>query len=498
MPDGNDESSSDAEYRKSDRDRGLSSADHPLEIAEFLSDGMQRRTIRSVVLSRPQNREEPHRRVDIRPVKLHGGWHYQFSAATDTQHFHSNLAPEAAARECLRLIAEVYRDLRVVTDTEIREARKSKGGKWFLRRLPNTSGRKLKTTESVSPAEVSTATKRDPGSRAAGSAGTLKILADRFAGTADGDTVNDSGMDPCVIDCEMSHNRQRQYLIPEGIPCPFLIRTGIMLPDGRVRSKHYHKFRQINRFLEFVLDCLPAFESVQVVRIVDFGCGKSYLTFATHYLLTHVLQRQCRIVGLDQRTDVIDSCQRISEELGLQNLEFRVGEIAGYRSDGPVDLVISLHACNTATDDAIAQAVSWNTRVILAVPCCQHELASRMNHQSMPILTRHGVLKDRFAALATDAIRAAVLETVGYDATVMEFIETEYTPKNLLIRAIRRDGPRNPELQQKYHSQLEEFHRQIGVASLRIEQYFGKSSDPSVPISGHSDVLPVNPVPSES
>jgi hypothetical protein len=494
MPDGNDESSSDAEYRKSDRAPGSSSADHPLEIEGFLSDGMQKRTIRSVVLSRPQNREEPHRRVDIRPVKLNGGWYYQFSAATDTQHFHRNLEPEAAAQECLRLIAEVYRDLRIVTDAEIQEARKSRNGKWFVRRLPNTSGRKLRTTESVSPAEVSTTTKRNPGSPTAGSAGALKIPADRNPGTDN----PDAAIEPYVIDCEMSHNRQRQYLIPEGIPCPFLIRTGIMLPDGRVRSKHYHKFRQINRFLEFVLDCLPAFDSVDVVRIVDFGCGKSYLTFATHYLFSHVLRRQCRIVGLDQRTDVIDSCHRISEELGLQNLEFRVGEIAGYRSEGPVDLVISLHACNTATDDAIAQAVSWNTRVILAVPCCQYELASRMNHQSVPILTRHGVLKDRFAALATDAIRAAVLETVGYDATVMEFIETEHTPKNLLIRAIRRDGPRNPELQQKYHAQLEEFHRQIGVASLRIEQYFAKSSDTSVPISGHSDVLPVKTVPSES
>lgn len=453
MPDGGNDSSSDAESRKSARDHRPSSADHPMEMAEFLSNGMQKQTIRSIVLSRPQNREEPHRRVDIRPVKLSGGWHYQFSAATDTQHFHRNLEPEAAVQECLRLMAEVYRDIRIVSDTEIREARKSRNGKWFLRRLPNRS-----------------------------SGGVARNSEIRSETTA----------------LEISHNRQRQYLIPEGVPCPFLIRTGIMLPDGKVRTKHYHKFRQINRFLEFVVDCLPSFDSVDVVRIVDFGCGKSYLTFATHYLFTHVLRRQCRIVGLDQRTDVIDSCLRISEELDLQNLEFRVGEIAGYRSDEPVDLVISLHACNTATDDAIAQAVSWNARVILAVPCCQHELASRMNHQSIPILSRHGVLKDRFAALATDAIRAAVLETVGYDASVMEFIETEHTPKNLLIRAIRRDGPRNPELQQKYHAQLEEFHRQIGVASLRIEQYFPQSSDNSVPISGHSDVLPVKPVPSES
>jgi SAM-dependent methyltransferase len=177
-----------------------------------------------------------------------------------------------------------------------------------------------------------------------------------------------------VVTLPAAHNRTRNYLIPEGVPCPFLIHTGVMTKDGAVRAAHSKKFGQINRFLEFINDVVAMLPADRTIHVVDFGCGKSYLTFATQYLLTTLLQRDCRITGLDRRADVVQTCSKIAKELQLPNLQFAIGDIAGFESDNPVDLVISLHACDTATDDALAQAVRWKSRVILAVPCCQHEL----------------------------------------------------------------------------------------------------------------------------
>lgn len=198
------------------------------------------------------------------------------------------------------------------------------------------------------------------------------------------------------------------------------------------------KFRQINRFLEFIHDIVDALPSDRPLRIVDFGCGKSYLTFATHYLFSSILKRECQIVGLDRRTDVIETCRKIATSLALQNLEFQVGDIAGFLAPDPVDLMISLHACNTATDDAIAQAIQWGSSAILAVPCCQHELNEVLAVTALSPITTYGITKDRFAAIVTDTMRASLLTASGYQTQVLEFIETEHTPKNLLIRAIKR------------------------------------------------------------
>ena len=245
---------------------------------------------------------------------------------------------------------------------------------------------------------------------------------------------------PTKVRTDQSHNRRKQYLIPEEVPCPFLIEIGVMNREGRVLAAKYHKFRQINRFLELVDDVLPHLPADRELQVVDFGSGKSYLTFALHHLLTAIRGREVRIVGVDRKADVIRDCARIAGQLDCRGLSFEQGDIAQFGSVGQVDLMVSLHACDTATDAALAQAVRWQTPVILAVPCCQHELASTLRlAPALAAIDVHGILKERFAALATDALRANLLELCGYQTQVVEFIDLEHTPKNLLIRAIRRD-----------------------------------------------------------
>ncbi|HLJ12086.1 MAG TPA: SAM-dependent methyltransferase, partial [Planctomycetaceae bacterium] len=214
---------------------------------------------------------------------------------------------------------------------------------------------------------------------------------------------------------------------------------GVMTDEGRVRSAMAHKFRQINRFLEFVDDVVPSLEAGRELRVVDFGCGKSYLTFALHHLLTRIRGRSVSILGLDRNVDVVDQCTRLARRLDLKGLDFRQGDIANHEETEPVDLAVSLHACDTATDDALAKAIGWKSRVILAAPCCQHELAKKIDSRELAPLLRHGILRERLAALATDGLRSLVLEICGYSTQVLEFIDLEHTAKNLLIRAVRRD-----------------------------------------------------------
>ena len=239
-----------------------------------------------------------------------------------------------------------------------------------------------------------------------------------------------------------------------------------------MRADHSRKFRQINRFLEFIHDIAGALPSDRPLRIVDFGCGKSYLTFATHYLFSSILKRECHIVGLDRRTDVIDTCRKVVNSLSLSNLEFHVGDIAGFLSNGPVDLMISLHACDTATDDAIAQAIQWNSCAILAVPCCQHELNELLSETALSPITAYGITKDRFAAIATDTMRASLLTASGYQTQVMEFIDMEHTPKNLLIRAIKRkSGSAGAKAAgDKALTDVRQLRSQLGVGPLTLER----------------------------
>ncbi len=237
----------------------------------------------------------------------------------------------------------------------------------------------------------------------------------------------------------LAHDRVKRRLLPEGTPVPFLVELGVMTRDGKVRAQRYDKFRQVNRFVEFVEDVLPSLPP-GLLRVVDFGSGKSYLTFALHHLLTVIHQREVEIVGLDLKSDVVKDCEALARKLGCEGLHFEVGDIGGYEELAGVDLVVSLHACDTATDDALDRAVRARAGVILAVPCCQHELLSQLENDALDPLLRHGTLRERFAADVTDAARAQLLGAVGYDVQVVEFVALDHTPKNILLRAVARPG----------------------------------------------------------
>jgi SAM-dependent methyltransferase len=254
---------------------------------------------------------------------------------------------------------------------------------------------------------------------------------------------------PTRAPASRAHDRRKQHLLPEGTPVPYLVELGVMMSDGSVRKSRYDKYRQINRFLELVADVVPALRADGILRVVDFGCGKSYLTFALHHLLTTVYGREVDIVGLDLKSDVIDACSALAQRLELRGLRFAQGEIAGYRVDEQVDLVVSLHACDTATDEALAQAVQWQAAAILAVPCCQKEAYRQISSTLLQPLLRHGLAKERFASLATDALRAQLLELAGYRAQLVEFVDFEHTPKNVLIRATR-GAPAGSEARRAY------------------------------------------------
>lgn len=272
---------------------------------------------------------------------------------------------------------------------------------------------------------------------------------------------------PSKLTLELSHDRPKNHLLPEGKPVDFLIRLGVMTDAGKVIAARYDKFRQINRFLEIVADAVAHLDKPGPLSILDFGSGKSYLTFALYYYLKVMQGREVRIIGLDRKQDVIAHCNNIAQDLRYTALTFQVGDIRDFDVDAPVDMVVSLHACDTATDDALAKAVAWNAKVILAVPCCQHELFRQIRNDSMRPLLKHGILKERLTALVTDALRAEMLELAGYSVQVLEFIEMEHTPKNLLIRAIRRDSPANrTELIQEYQTFRDFWHLTPCIESL--------------------------------
>ncbi|MCR5061724.1 MAG: SAM-dependent methyltransferase [Treponema sp.] len=249
-------------------------------------------------------------------------------------------------------------------------------------------------------------------------------------------------------------NRRKNYIIQEGTKVPFLMLLGIMNDEGKVISSKYDKFRQINRYLEFIDDILPEINLLpgQTLKIADFGCGKSYLTFAVHYFLCEIKKIPCNIVGLDLKKDVIEYCNQIAAKLKLNGLKFRVGNIADYSADDSPDIVITLHACDTATDFALKYAVSHNAKVILSVPCCQHQINQQLSktenslsspQELMSPLLKWGIIREKFSSLLTDALRGEWLEQQGYKVQMLEFIDIEHTPKNILIRAVKKNSAKN-------------------------------------------------------
>lgn len=348
-------------------------------VEELVHDLVARDALNGATLSKPRRREAPgYAKATVRPVETRRGLRYVWTAHFPTRTADETLEPADAERRLAAALADDFRQgLLHAPDADYQVL----GGGKVLRRPPSRP-------------EVSRA-----------------------------------------------HDRPKRRILQEGTPVPFLVELGVMTPAGKVRAQRYDKFRQVNRFLEVVEDVLPALPPAGRVRVVDFGSGKSYLTFALHHLLTEVHGREVDIVGLDLKADVIETCATLARRLRSRGLHFAVGDIARHEAEDPPHLVVSLHACDTATDDALDRAVRWETRAILAVPCCQHEVASQLENAALGPLLGQGLLRERFAADVTDAARAQLLRLAGYDVAVLELVASEHTPKNLLLRAVRREDP---------------------------------------------------------
>lgn len=264
------------------------------------------------------------------------------------------------------------------------------------------------------------------------------------------------------IKADLGHNRQKQYILQEGEKIAFLMDLGIMNLEGKVVKSKYDKFRQINKYLEFIKDIIPRLPKDRTIRIIDFGCGKSYLTFAMYYYLHDMQNLPIEVIGLDLKEDVIRYCNQLAERYGFENLHFEMGDIAKFEGTDSVDMVVTLHACDTATDYAIEKAVKWGAEVILTVPCCQHEVNNQISSELLQPVLKYGLLKERMSAILTDAIRANMLESMGYETQVLEFIDMEHTPKNVLIRATKAKGMR-PKKSLAERDEIEQFTKELGV-----------------------------------
>ncbi len=273
------------------------------------------------------------------------------------------------------------------------------------------------------------------------------------------------------------HDGDKNYILQPDGNYDFLVQLGVMNEQGRVVKAKYDKFRQINKYLELVAQCVDQLPQDRTLRIIDFGCGKSYLTFALYYYLVKMLGRKVEIIGLDLKEDVVTFCRQVAQELDYQGLTFSIGDIRGYQGSGQVDMVVTLHACDTATDDAIVQAMGWGAKIILTVPCCQHELFSQISNPQMEPITRHGILKERLSAMITDTIRGQRMEACGYQVSIMEFISMEHTPKNILIKGVRQGGfhPKSYEAYRQFaafwqiHPYLERRLQEIGLLPVQPE-----------------------------
>ena len=360
-----------------------------MEELKILLQKILNKDLQQIILSNSRHPEQT-QKVKIRPVLIREELLFQETAYRGTQAFHENFTAEQLTDRICTALQEQFRQGEFSAKTLQATALVSKKGKLTL---------KVKNSGKAPRTEGAAASEEEE----------LQALA---------------------------HNRTKHYILEEGKPVDFLVGLGVQTPDGRVTRARFDKFRQINRYLEFIEDVIDELPKDRTIRIIDFGCGKSYLTFAMYYY------RDIQVTGLDLKTDVIQHCNELAEKLGYDRLKFERGDISTYEGTDVADMVVTLHACDLATDYALDKAVKWGARVILAVPCCQHELNRQIKCDPLKPVLKYGIIKERVAALLTDALRANLLEQQGYETQILEFIDMEHTPKNLLIRAVKKNGMR--------------------------------------------------------
>lgn len=351
------------------------------QVKELLDEALTEK-LEQMILSIP-NRPEEGSKVKIRPVLIKQVLMFQETRYQNNKVYHTNYNAEEMREHALTYMQDNYRQLEALTKEFSATVLISKKGKVTVKK----KGRSVKT-----------------------------------------DTT------------DFSHNRTKFYILQEGVPVDFLIGLGVQTKDGKIVKARYDKFRQINRYLEFIEDVVKQLPNDRTLRIIDFGCGKSYLTFAMYYYL-HVLKNyDINVTGLDLKEDVIAYCNDRAAEYHYDNLHFEKGDISTYEGEEAVDMVVTLHACDTATDYAIEKAIRWGAKVIMVVPCCQHEVNRQIDCPELSQILKYGLIKERMSALITDAVRANLLEESGYETQVLEFIDMEHTPKNILIRAVKKNG----------------------------------------------------------
>ncbi len=387
-----------------------------MELIKIIEENVANTSIIYAVFASPLNKtENKYKKITLKPISSNNKVIYQFEKFTDKQAFHENVEQNSIVEKIMAL-TQLYKNINIFTVEADYQVLVSKKGSIRVIKLSPTK------TMSIS-----------------------------------------------------SHNKTKNYIIPDNEPCDFLIELGVMNKDGKVLAKKYDKFKQINKFLEIVDDAFTKAASETEInntkdkyKIIDFGCGKAYLTFALYYYFYKIKKINVQIVGLDLKTEVIDFCNNVAKKLNYSQLRFENGDIKDYNTNQEVDMVATLHACDNATDAALVKAIKWNTNIILSVPCCQHEFFDKIENDDLEPMLKHGLIKERLSSLVTDSLRSLFLETKGYKVQLVEFVDMEHTPKNILIRATKSN------VRKEAINEYEDFKRFWNLNDIFIEKYFNQ------------------------